>query len=687
MSDDENKKKDPKTENGMNKPPFQTLFFWIVLISLPIVLFTLSKNKDYRRQTITASELDKLIEQKKVSNVIIYTEKLNSVYEVQGEMFAKEIPPEEANQENTETDSEKSSSTFIKFRVNVISITALEEKLAANNIKREIKPRSNFMTEMLSVIIPLLFLILIIYFLFSRQLRNAGKGAMQFGKSKARLLTPASDKITFKDVAGINEARSEVEEIVDFLKDPEKYRDLGGRLPKGCLMVGPPGTGKTLLAKAIAGEADVPFFSISGSDFVEMFVGVGASRVRDMFEQAKKHQPCILFIDEIDAVGRTRFSGNVGGGHDEREQTLNALLVEMDGFEDQHGVIVLAATNRADVLDPALLRPGRFDRRISVDLPDLKGRYEILKVHSKKIKLDSSVELPAVARGTAGFSGADLANVINESALLAAGANQKAVKSSDLEEARDKVRWGKERKSRKMSDDEQENTAYHEAGHTLVGLYCEKSTPLHKVTIIPRGNAYLGATMNLPERDKYTQTKSELQDELCVLMGGRIAEEIHFGEITNGASSDISRATDICKAMICQWGMSENLGFIKLQDDDHGNPYMQSNSYSEKTLQEIDLEIKNLLNSAYKRAKKILTDNKDQLIKLSKELLVKETMSANEVRELLGMERRILEDIDFDFEDEAIETPQEETSSEDKKKETEKESTENLENIDDTEKL
>jgi cell division protease FtsH len=495
------------------------------------------------------------------------------------------------------------------------------------------------MKEVLGMILPLLVIVFIIYFLFSRQLRNAGRGAMQFGKSKAKLMSPSSEKVTFADVAGIEEARSEVEEIVDFLKDPDKYRNLGGRLPKGCLMVGPPGTGKTLLARAIAGEARVPFYSMSGSDFVEMFVGVGASRVRDMFEQAKKNQPCILFIDEIDAVGRARHaSAGGGGGHDEREQTLNALLVEMDGFENQHGVIILAATNRADVLDPALLRPGRFDRRIVVDLPDLEGRLQILAVHAKKVKMSASVELRSIAKGTAGFAGADLANVLNEAALLAAGLGKKAITTDDLEEARDKVRWGKERKSRKMSEKELRLTAYHEAGHTLVGLYCKDSTPLHKVTIMPRGSAYLGATMYLPEKDQYTQSRSELLDTIAVTMGGRLAEEIEFSEITNGASSDIKHATAVARHMVRDWGMSDEMGFMQYSHDEQQSQYQFTNEYSDDTGLKLDEEVRKIIDTQFERARKILIDNREQLTLLSETLLKKETMSAYEVKSLLGFE-------------------------------------------------
>ncbi len=423
------------------------------------------------------------------------------------------------------------------------------------------KSDSNLLESALVSFIPIGLFLLVLYFFFRQQIRMAGKGALNFGKSRARMMARDKNKITFKDVAGVEEAKDEVQELVEFLKDPKKFQKLGGRIPKGVLMVGPPGTGKTLLARAIAGEADVPFFSISGSDFVEMFVGVGASRVRDMFEQGKKAAPCLIFIDEIDAVGRHRGHG-LGGGHDEREQTLNALLVEMDGFDTQEGVIIIAATNRPDVLDPALLRPGRFDRQITVNLPDVKGREEILRVHSKRVKLAEDVDMAVIARGTPGYSGAELANVINEAALLAARKGLKAITLPELEEARDKVRWGKERRSLAISEKEKENTAYHEAGHAMLLVLLEHTEPLHKVTIIPRGPS-LGSTMWLPEEDKYTMRKNELLDNLAVDMGGRVAEEIVFGDVTSGARGDIQMATRLARKMVCEWGMSEKMGMVE----------------------------------------------------------------------------------------------------------------------------
>ena len=505
--------------------------------------------------------------------------------------------------------------------------------------KIAVTPRtdSNFVASALLGFMPIALFLLILYFFFRQQIRMAGKGALNFGKSKARMLARDKNKITFKDVAGVEEAKEEVTEIVEFLRDPKKFQKLGGRIPKGVLMVGPPGTGKTLLARAIAGEADVPFFSISGSDFVEMFVGVGASRVRDMFEQGKKSAPCLIFIDEIDAVGRHRGHG-LGGGHDEREQTLNALLVEMDGFDTQEGVIIIAATNRPDVLDPALLRPGRFDRQITVALPDVKGREEILRVHSKKVKLADDVDLSVIARGTPGYSGAELANVINEAALLAARKGLKAISLPELEEARDKVRWGRERRSLAISEKEKENTAYHEAGHALLNLLLEHTDPLHKVTIIPRGRA-LGVTMMLPEEDKFNTRKKELIDDLCVTMGGRVAEELIFGDVTSGASGDIRMATWYARKMVCQWGVSEKLGMVEYgEHEDYvflGRDLGRPRDYSEATAQEIDREVKKLCDDAYERAKALITTHRDKLEAIAKALLEFETLDGKQIREII----------------------------------------------------
>jgi cell division protease FtsH len=490
---------------------------------------------------------------------------------------------------------------------------------------------------MVSLLLSLLFLVAI-FFLFRQQFRMAGRNAMSFGKSKARLLNADNKKVTFKDVAGCDEAKEEVWEIVEFLRDPKKFQRLGGKIPKGILMVGPPGTGKTLLAKAIAGEADVPFFTISGSDFVEMFVGVGASRVRDMFEQGKKSAPCLIFIDEIDAVGRHRGHG-LGGGHDEREQTLNALLVEMDGFDTQEGIIIIAATNRPDVLDPALLRPGRFDRQVTVSLPDVRGREEILRVHAKGAKISAEVDMSVVARGTPGFSGAELANLINEAALLAAKKGQKAILQRDLEEARDKVRWGRERRSLALSEKEKENTAYHEAGHAILNELLDHTDPLHKVTIIPRGPA-LGMAMFLPEEDKFCYRKNELLDDLVVAMGGRVAEEIVFGDVTNGASGDIRQATRIARHMVCEWGMSDKLGMVEYGTSDEPvflarDMSSRRANYSSSTAQLIDEEIKMLIDTAYEKAKSMLITHRDKLDALAKALLEYETLDGSHVNDLM----------------------------------------------------
>ena len=460
----------------------------------------------------------------------------------------------------------------------------------------------------------------------------------------------AGKQVTLADVAGCDEAKEDMQEIVDYLKNPARFSRLGGTIPRGVLLAGPPGTGKTLLAKAIAGEAKVPFFSISGSDFVEMFVGVGASRVRDMFEEGKQNAPCLIFIDEIDAVGRSRFSG-IGGGHDEREQTLNALLVEMDGFAANQGVIVIAATNRPDVLDPALLRPGRFDRQITVDLPDLRGRTAILKIHAAKTKLAEDVDLRIISRGTPGFSGADLANLINEAALLATRRNLDAVGMPELEESRDKVRWGKERRSMKLDEAERRNTAYHEAGHALTGMLCKHCTPLHKITIIPRGAA-LGATMSLPEKDEVSKSRTELLDMLAMIFGGRVAEEVTFNEISTGAAMDIKQATDIAKKMVCQWGMSDSLDTVNYAGrEEHifvGRDITRSDDFSEATAREIDLEIRRIIDEAKKRAETLLRENQDKLNLLAETLLVRETMNAPEVYELLGMEMPAPKFVDSD---------------------------------------
>ena len=476
-----------------------------------------------------------------------------------------------------------------------------------------------------------------LWFFLMRQMQIGGNKALSFGKSRARMLTEERKKITFSDVAGCDEAKEEVLEIIEFLKDPRKFQKLGGRIPKGVLVVGPPGTGKTLLAKAIAGEAGVPFFSISGSDFVEMFVGVGASRVRDLFEQGKKHAPCIIFIDEIDAVGRLRGAG-LGGGHDEREQTLNQLLVEMDGFDTTEGVILVAATNRPDVLDPALLRPGRFDRQVVVNRPDLKGRSEILKVHTKKVPIATNVELDKIARGTPGFSGADLENLVNEAALWAARQNKKEVENIDFEMAKDKVMMGAERKSMMLTEEEKRVTAYHEAGHALMAKMLPGTDPVHKVTIIPRGRA-LGVTMQLPTDDRHNYSKEFLYNTLAILMGGRVAEELVFKHVTTGAGNDLERATDLARKMVCEWGMSEKLGPLTFgQKEDSvflGRDFATKRDVSDQVALEIDLEIKRFVTENYERAKRVLTEQMTSLKALAEALLEKEVLDAPEIDQIL----------------------------------------------------
>lgn len=520
---------------------------------------------------------------------------------------------------------------FVPFNGDALLALLNEAKLPFS-----FRPEANVMGDILIGFLPILLFLLILYFFFRSQIKMAGKGAMNFGKSKARMLARDKNKITFKDVAGVEEAKDEVSELVEFLRDPKKFQKLGGRIPKGVLMVGAPGTGKTLLARAIAGEADVPFFSISGSDFVEMFVGVGASRVRDMFEQGKKSAPCLIFIDEIDAVGRHRGHGH-GGGHDEREQTLNQLLVEMDGFDTQDGVIIIAATNRPDVLDPALLRPGRFDRQVTVSLPDVKGREEILHVHVKKVKIADGVDLSVLARGTPGYSGAELANVINEAALLAARRGLKAITQDELEEARDKVRWGKERRSLAMSEREKIATAWHEAGHALINVVKDGTHPLHKVTIIPRGPA-LGATMYLPEGDKYSTQQKEALALLAVTMGGRIAEQMFTNDISNGASGDIAQATKLARRMVCEWGMS-NLGMIRFSEESDyvflGRDMSRSREYSEATAQQIDTEVKRIIDEAYAEATQILEHYKDKVALIANALLEFETLDGIQVKDLI----------------------------------------------------
>ena len=564
------------------------------------------------------------------SRVVSYSNFLNDVKN--GNVSRVEI------RGNNITGEYSNGTLFSTYSPNDLSLI---DKLEKNNIEIIAQPLEKNSPGLFDILIswfPMLLLIGVWIF-FMRQMQSGSGRAMGFGKSRAKLLNENKDKVTFRDVAGIDEAKAELEEIVEFLKDPSKFQRLGGKIPKGALLVGPPGTGKTLLARAIAGEANVPFFSISGSDFVEMFVGVGASRVRDMFEQGKKNAPCIIFIDEIDAVGRHRGAG-LGGGNDEREQTLNQLLVEMDGFDATEGVILIAATNRPDVLDPALLRPGRFDRQVVVPNPDIKGRNKILGVHTRKLALAPDVDISVIARGTPGFSGADLANLANEAALLAARRNKRLVTMLDFEDAKDKVLMGAERRSMVMSQKEKELTAYHEAGHALVGVFTPGNDPLHKVTIIPRGRA-LGVTMNLPERDRYSETKTEMKAKLAMMFGGRVAEEIIFGKenVTSGASNDILQATQKARAMVVEWGMSDILGPLKYSENEEdvflGRSVTQRTSMSDETAKLIDKEIRKLIDTAENHAKKVLKKNIKHLHNLAKALLEFETMSGDEVRELI----------------------------------------------------
>jgi cell division protease FtsH len=526
-----------------------------------------------------------------------------------------------------------------KFKTYTVEYPDLVKLLRDKNVKIVAKPpeESPWYIAFLVTWGPFV-LFLALWFFLMRQMQIGGNKALSFGKSRARLLTEDRKKVTFADVAGIDEAKEEVTEIIEFLKDPPKFQKLGGRIPKGVLILGPPGTGKTLLAKAIAGEAGVPFFSISGSDFVEMFVGVGASRVRDLFEQGKKNAPCIIFIDEIDAVGRLRGAG-LGGGHDEREQTLNQLLVEMDGFETNEGVILIAATNRPDVLDPALLRPGRFDRQVVVSRPDVRGRLEVLRVHTKRFPLGNDVKLEVIARGTPGFSGADLANLVNEAALLAARMDKKVVEMSDFEAAKDKVLMGVERKSMVLSEEEKQTTAYHEAGHALVARMIPGTDPIHKVTIIPRGRA-LGLTMQLPTDDRYTFPREYLYNNIAILMGGRAAEEIILNRITTGAGNDIERATDLARKMVCEWGMSEKMGPLTFGKKDEeiflGREIATRRDYSESTAIDIDNEVKQMVMGNYERAKNILRENIKALRAIAEALLEKEVLDAPEIDKLIA---------------------------------------------------
>ena len=631
---DENKIKDddknPRKLGGGKMQP-GTIVVWIAIIGIMAFLFTM---KDKFGQTPPAKLTQYDFTQKVNSNLIAsakinYGSTASYLTEIRGSYF-------EVDSSGNKVLGTDGKAKEIPFRTEARLTEAIENKLLA---VEKIEPHENSVL-LFNLGMNVLFIgtfIFLIWFFFIRPIRMAGKGAMSFGKSKARLLAKERNKITFKDVAGVEEAIEEVSELVEFLKDPKKFQRLGGRIPKGVLMIGSPGTGKTLLAKAIAGEADAAFFSISGSDFVEMFVGVGASRVRDMFEQARKNTPCLIFIDEIDAVGRSRGHG-LGGGNDEREQTLNALLVEMDGFDTQEGIIIIAATNRPDVLDPALLRPGRFDRQVTVSLPDVRGREAILKVHAKNVKLLPEVDLSVIARGTPGFSGAELANLLNEAALLAARTNKKGIGAAELEEARDKVRWGRERRSLAMTDEDKKFTAWHEAGHALVNVVLKHTYPLHKVTIIPRGQA-LGATMYLPKDDVLSRRRKEMLDTIAVTMAGRIAEQIVSEDISTGAAGDIQQATSMAKAMVMHYGMSDKLGMVLYGEAQEyvflGRDMMRGKEYSEQTAQSIDNEVKRIIDEGYRSATEIIETHRDKLELIAKALLEFETLDGAQVEEII----------------------------------------------------
>jgi len=622
-----------KENGGQKKPPVKsysnipvfTLLAWAGIIAAAVVLLMMKQHNTTPAAPLMQSQfLEKFDSNQIASATIVVNQQSLPLTEITGSYF------------RVEKDG-KLTKDEIPFVVHNAWLTPEVLNALTHSQKISISAPNVVVMNLLWGIAPFLILGVLFWFFFIRQIKAAGKGALSFGKSKARMLAKDRNKTTFKDVAGVDEAIEEVSELVEFLKDPKKFQRLGGRIPKGVLMVGPPGTGKTLLAKAIAGEADAAFFSISGSDFVEMFVGVGASRVRDMFEQARKSTPCLIFIDEIDAVGRSRGHG-LGGGNDEREQTLNALLVEMDGFDTQEGIIIIAATNRPDVLDPALLRPGRFDRQVTVNLPDVRGREGILKVHAKNVKLLPDVDLSIIARGTPGYSGAELANLLNEAALLAARTNKKGVGQPELEEARDKVRWGRERRSMAMSDEEKRATAWHEAGHALVNVLLKHTHPLHKVTIIPRGRAP-GVTMSLPKDDMLNMRRKQAIDTIIMTMAGRIGEEYVTDDISSGAAMDIQQATQLAKAMVMHWGMSEKLGNVLYGEAQEyvflGRDMMRTKDYSEATAQDIDAEVKRIVDGAFQTAKKLIEDNRDKLEMVANSLLEYETLDGTQVADII----------------------------------------------------
>ncbi|MGH9867361.1 MAG: ATP-dependent zinc metalloprotease FtsH [Candidatus Polarisedimenticolia bacterium] len=596
---------------------FRAVLFWVVALLAVLVLYNFFKNSAHPQEELNYTQFIKKVEDGAIAKVTITGEKSLSIEgEYRGEAVAG------------------ASKYFRTQALNDEKLVSLLRNAGVDMTFKEAKESTYLLTLMTWA--PML-LIIGIWIFFMRQMQTGGNKALSFGKSKAKLSSSQGKKITFKDVAGVEEAKEELQEIIEFLKEPQKFQKLGGRIPKGVLLMGPPGTGKTLLARAVAGEANVPFFSISGSDFVEMFVGVGASRVRDLFEQGKKNAPCLIFIDEIDAVGRHRGAG-LGGGHDEREQTLNQLLVEMDGFESNEGVILVAATNRPDVLDPALLRPGRFDRRVVVGRPDVRGREEIMRVHTRKIPLADDVDISVLARGTPGFSGADLANLVNEAALTAARDGKRSVSMRDFEGAKDKVLMGTERKSMVISEEEKRTTAFHEAGHALVACMHPHSDPIHKVTIIPRGMA-LGVTQQLPMDDRHTYTREYLEGRIAVAMGGRIAEEIFLSTRTTGAGNDLEVATEMARKMVCEWGMSENMGPLTFGKKEEqiflGKELAQHKDYSEATAVLIDSEVKRIVSESYERAKLIVMENKEPLQRIADALLEREVLDAEEVARLV----------------------------------------------------
>ncbi len=619
------KKKGEKSKESMSwKGPGKSMIFWVTLALIALMFYSIYSGMNSDTAEITYSEFVEEIEAENVSEVSF------KQTEVEGTLTQPKT-----------FSSIESTKSFSKFKtripfpdVNYHLIEKLEKSGA--NIVAEVE--SNYVSYFLSILPWVVLVFIWLFFLRQMQGASGPKGLFSFGKSKAKLITDERPKVTFNDVAGADEAKEELQEIIEFLSDPAKFQKLGGKIPKGALLLGPPGSGKTLLARAVAGEADVPFFSMSGSDFVEMFVGVGASRVRDLFEQGKKNAPCIIFIDEIDAVGRHRGAG-LGGGHDEREQTLNQLLVEMDGFETNEGVILVAATNRPDVLDPALLRPGRFDRQIVVPMPDIRGREGILKVHVRKVKLADDIDLTVLARGTPGLTGADLANMVNEAALLASRRDKDAVSMEEFEEAKDKVLMGSARRSLVISDEEKKIIAYHESGHTLVTKYLPKADPIHKVTIIPRGLS-LGVTQSLPVDERHTHSKEYLEATLAVLMGGRVAELLVYNQLDTGAGNDLERATKLARKMVCNWGMSEKLGPVTFgRTVEHiflGKEMAQQKDYSEATAQQIDQEVTALIKKAEDVARDILQENLDKLHVLAEALLEKEIIDGNEVDKIIG---------------------------------------------------